>query len=157
MQIFGSTRLTQVSDVSLLLSGVCVAVVSLLLSGACVAVVIFYGSVCVCVVFVVSFCMSLLGVFSDVLVSVTMIFGKADFVFVSILFLTDSTSLASRTGVVVDVSCTCCCGDLVNSGFPFFPFVGVGYAIWGQKGFLRGQMSPANSGLILSGFLTRFS
>ena len=133
MQIFGSTRLTQVSDVSLLLSG------------AFVAVVIFYGSVCVCVVFVVSFCMSLLGVFSDVLVSVTMIFGKVDFVFVSILFLTDSTSLASRTGVVVDVSCTCCCGDLVNSGFPFFPFVGVGYAIWGQKGFLRGQMSPANS------------
>ena len=60
--------------------------------------------------------------FPDVFVSVKVIFGKLYFLLVS-SFLADSTSLASRTGVVVDVSCSCC-GDFVKSGFPFFSFVG---------------------------------
>ena len=112
MQMFGSKRLTQISAVSLLLSDVCEAVI------------VLCGSVCVCVVFVMSLCVGLAVVFRDVLVSVKMIFGKFDFVVVSVFFLADSTSLASRTDVVEDVSCTSCCGNFVNSDFPFFPFVG---------------------------------
>ena len=93
MQIFGSTRLTQISAVSSLLSDV-----------VFIAVVVLCGSVCaVCVVFVISFCVGLAVVFPDEIVSVKMIFGKVDFVVVSVFFLADSTSLASRTGVVVDV------------------------------------------------------
>ena len=91
MQIFGSTRLTQISAVSLLLSDVCVAAV------------VFSGSVCVCVVFVVSLCVGLAVVTPEVLVSVKMIFGKIDFLVISIFFLANRTSLASRTDVVEDM------------------------------------------------------
>ena len=93
LQIFGSTRLTQISSVSSLLSDV-----------VCVALVVVCVSFCAaCVVFVISFCLGLATVFPDVLVSVNMIFGKIDFVVVSICFLADSTSLASRTGVVEEI------------------------------------------------------
>ena len=136
MQIFGSTRLTQASAVSLLLSGVCVVVLdisalSLLLSSVCVVVVVFCGS-SVCVVFMVSFGVTIVS--TDVFVSVKVIFGKLDFVLVSISFLADSTSLASRTGVVVNVSCASCCGNFVKSGFPFFPFVGGRFCHLGSEG-----------------------
>ena len=54
-EIFGSTRMTQISAVSLLLSGVCVAVVVFRASGVdvCVVVVEVFVFVCVCVVFMV--------------------------------------------------------------------------------------------------------
>ena len=120
--MFGSTQMTQISAVSLLLSSVCVAVVVFCGSSVCVVVAVLFVFVCVCVVFMMSFGSGLTVVFPDVFVSVKVIFGKLDFLLVS-SFLADSTSLASRTGVVVDVSCSCC-GDFVRSGFPFFPFVG---------------------------------
>ena len=93
MQIFGSTRLPQISAVTSLLSDV-----------VCVAVVVLCCSVCaVCVVFVISVCVGLAVVFADVIVSVRMIFGKVDFgIVISVFFLAASTSLTSRTGVVVD-------------------------------------------------------
>ena len=68
----------------------------------------------------VSFCLAV-G-FPDVFVSVKVIFGKLDFVLVSIFFLVNRTSLASRTGVLV-VSCASYCGDFVKPGFPFSPLV----------------------------------
>ena len=69
MQIFGSTRLTQISAVTSLLSDV-----------VCAAVVVLRGSVCaVCVVFVILFCVGLAVVLPDVVVFVKMIFRKNQF------------------------------------------------------------------------------
>ena len=51
-----------------------------------------------------------------------MIAGKFDFLLVSV-FLVDSISLASRTGVHVCLMCSCC-GDFCDSGHLFFPLVG---------------------------------
>ena len=84
--------------------------------------------------------------FPDVFVSVKVILGKLDFLLVS-SFSADSTSLASRTCVVVDVSCSCC-DDFVTSEFPFFPSWEVVYAIWGPKDFLLYQTNPASSELL---------
>ena len=91
-------------------------------SSVCVVVAILFVFVCVCVVFMMSFGLVLTVVYPDVFVSVKVIFGKLDFLLVS-SFLADSPSLASRTCVVVDVSCSCC-GDFIKSGFSFFPFLG---------------------------------
>ena len=121
-QIFSSTRLTQISAVFLLLSGFCVAVVVFCCSSVCVVVAALFVFLCVCVVFIMSFGSDLTVVFPDVFVSLKVIFGKLYFLLVS-SFLADRTSLASRTGVVVDLSYSWC-GDFVKSGFLFVPFVG---------------------------------
>ena len=144
MQIFGSTRLTQISAVSSLLSDV-----------VCVAVVVFCGSVCVtCVAFVVSICLGLTVVGPDVLVSVKMILEKVNFFVVSVFFFADSISLAARAVVVVDSIIVSCGNEFVMSVFPFFPFVGgVTCAILGPKS--SPQMSLASSVLTLLGPATR--
>ena len=123
MQIFGSTRLTQISAVSLLLSGVCAVVVVFCGSSVCVVVVVLSGSFCVCVVIVVSFCVGLTVVFPDVFVSVKMISENLTLYWSLSFFLADITSLAFSTDVVEDVLCTSCCGNFVNSDFPFFSSV----------------------------------
>ena len=63
---------------SLLLSGVCVAVVVFCGSSVCVVVAVLFVFVCVCVVFMIYFGSGLTVVLPDVFVSVKVIFGKLD-------------------------------------------------------------------------------
>ena len=84
--------------------------------------------------------------FPDVFVVVKVIFGKFDFLLMSI-FLAESTSLATRTGVAVCLVCSCC-GVFVLQGILSFPLWEVFYAIWGPKGFLLYLMGPASFPLI---------
>ena len=61
-------------------------------------------------------------------------------------YITDSTFMASRTGVVVDVLVV---AILIGQGFFSFPSWEVAYSIWGPKDYLLGQTNPASSGLTL--------
>ena len=79
--------------------------------------------------------------FPDVFVVVKVIFGKFDFLLMSI-FLAESTSLASRTGVALAVVI------FVLQGILSFPLWEVFYAIWGPKGFLLYLMGPSSFPLI---------
>ena len=100
-QIFGSTRLTQISvTVFMGFSGVCVEIIMFCGSGinVCVVAAIVVTCVWVVVVFLLQPAVIRSVLFSDVFAKG--IFGKFDFLPVSI-FLVDSISLASRTGVSV--------------------------------------------------------
>ena len=104
-------------------SGVCVEVVVVRGSDVtvCVVAAVVVDCVWVVVVFMLQPEMIRSVLFPDAFVFVKVIPGKFDFLLVSV-FLVDSTSLASRTGVDVCLKCSCC-GDFCTSGYPFFPLL----------------------------------